>query len=323
MNLDASLRLYTRFGIEVRAHWILIFWVALEMIGALGRGGEDLLRMAAVMLFLFFFILLHEYGHCFAGRWLGLHADRIVLWPLGGLAFVDSPGRPSREAWVAAAGPLVDFTVILLMTPWLVVSDGAVGSYLLGIREEALYDDLYASVFAMNLDRFVFNLIPALPMDFGRILRAILWHRHGLGAATIACVWVARVSALLLFLAGLPLLLGGGLFLLLFALFIWFSAEQMRIAVRSGEEEPEEPWARELPGSSFRPAPGDAAPGLFARRREARRSRRAEKLARKRMRDDEELDRLLAKVHREGMTSLSARERRFLVSASRRRSGGH
>lgn len=320
MNFDPTLRLYRRFGIEVRVHWILILWFVLAFTREIPRGGDAILWITGACAFLFVTTLLHEYGHCAAGRWFGLDADRIVLWPLGGLAFVESPHRPSREAWVAAAGPLTDLVIILAMLPYLIVSGGPVGSFVSGYRIEALYDDLYATLFAINLDRFVFNLLPAIPMDMGRVLRAALWSRLGLVRATEICTWVTRACVagliVLAFMAGLE----AGMFLFFFALYILFTAESMRRESWGREaEDPDEPWSAELPGASFRPDPSPRGPGLMARWREERERRRAEKLGRRSIESERELDRLLEKVHRSGMSSLSSRERRFLRTASQSR----
>jgi Zn-dependent protease len=123
---------------------------------------------------LFAIVLMHEFGHAFACRQTGGQADTIVLWPLGGIAFVKPPARPGAYLWSIAAGPLVN--VILL--PLLLFFAVAVA----GLRWRAVHPDFYnfvVTVFFINGVLLFFNLIPVYPLDGGQILRGLLWLKVG------------------------------------------------------------------------------------------------------------------------------------------------
>lgn len=123
---------------------------------------------------LFLIVLLHEFGHAFACRQTGGRADRIVLWPLGGVAFVVPAPRPGAYLWSIAAGPLVNVLLFPLLTFVLVMA----ARLHWGIAHRDLYNFVFA-LWAMNTGLLVFNLLPIYPLDGGQILRALLWFRIG------------------------------------------------------------------------------------------------------------------------------------------------
>jgi Zn-dependent protease len=113
---------------------------------------------------------MHEYGHALACRQVGGNANRIVLWPLGGVAYVDPPPRAGANLWSIAAGPLVN----VVLVPALLVIGYVFRS--LGLKESM--PDLYAllrSLAYVNVGLLVFNLLPIYPLDGGQILRSLLW----------------------------------------------------------------------------------------------------------------------------------------------------
>jgi Zn-dependent protease/Zn ribbon nucleic-acid-binding protein len=118
-------------------------------------------------------VLLHEFGHALACRSVGGRAERIMLWPLGGIAFVNTPPRAGALLWSIAAGPLVNVVLI----PLTIVGLFAVSAfYEAGATAEPT--DLWHYAFAvtvMNGVLLVFNLLPIYPLDGGQILRALLW----------------------------------------------------------------------------------------------------------------------------------------------------
>src|SRR5207248_2026466 len=124
----------------------------------------------AEYLALFTVVLLHEFGHAFACRSVGGRADQIVLWPLGGVAFVQPPPRPGAVLWSIAAGPLVN---VLLLPATLALR---LGGGVLGWAQSS--PDLFQFaevVFGINLLLLLFNLIPIYPLDGGQIVQALLW----------------------------------------------------------------------------------------------------------------------------------------------------
>ena len=124
-----------------------------------------------VYLGLFGIVLLHEFGHALACRSVGGKADTIMLWPLGGIAFVQPPQRPGAVLWSIAAGPLVNLVLApILIGAWILVS--------INHTETAFNNAILKLTFdlmAINIGLFIFNMLPIYPLDGGQILQAILW----------------------------------------------------------------------------------------------------------------------------------------------------
>jgi Zn-dependent protease len=123
---------------------------------------------------LFLIVLLHEFGHALACRQVGGKADRIVLWPLGGVAYVDPPPRPGATLWSIAAGPLVNVALVPVIWGFGYFS-----------RHMGLYDPtpdlrvLLHRIFWINVLLFALNILPVYPLDGGQILRSLLWFVFG------------------------------------------------------------------------------------------------------------------------------------------------
>lgn len=145
---------------------------------------------------LFVLVLLHEFGHSLACRSTGGTSNQIVLWPLGGVAYVTPPPRPGAHLWSLAAGPLVNFVVLpILFVAWALVSHGGWAE----LRPDAY--EFVRSVAIINAVLLIFNLLPIYPLDGGQILRSLLW--FGIGptrslkvAASIGFAGVAGLVAL-------------------------------------------------------------------------------------------------------------------------------
>ena len=161
------------FGIDVYLHWMWFLLIVFEMQGL--RGYDSRLWNGIEILSIFGIVLMHEFGHALACRSVGGQADRIVLWLLGGVAFVQPPPRPGAVLWSIAAGPLVNVALIpvtLLGYSWVV-----------GLHQPG-WDNLehYAwSMCLINAALLVFNLLPIYPLDGGQILQALLWFVMGRG----------------------------------------------------------------------------------------------------------------------------------------------
>jgi len=145
---------------------------------------------------LFLIVTIHEFGHALAGRQVGGTSDHIVLWPLGGVAYVNPPPRPGATLWTLAAGPLVN--VALLPVFWLLVGFGGSAGW------AATMPDAYTFVQALwwiNSRLLIFNMLPIYPLDGGQILRSLLWFVLGrarslMAATIIGFVGVAGLIAL-------------------------------------------------------------------------------------------------------------------------------
>lgn len=160
-------------GIQVFLHWSW-FLVAIFEIGDRGKAYSSVGWNVAEYLLLFAIVTVHEFGHALACRQVGGTVDRIVLWPLGGVAYVNPPPRPGATLWSIAAGPLVNVALfpVLSALVWLSQSLGWPGS----MHDVAA---LVRAVWFINTGLLVFNLLPIYPLDGGQILRSLLWFALG------------------------------------------------------------------------------------------------------------------------------------------------
>jgi len=166
---QGSIRLFQAAGITVFLHWSW-FLVAFYEINGRGRSYSSVTYNVIEYLALFLIVLMHEFGHSLACRQVGGNANQIVLWPLGGVAYVDPPQRPGATLWSIAAGPLVN--VVLFFVIWAV---GLVGRTM-GFWQS--YPELHAllrNVWYINFGLLAFNILPIYPLDGGQILRSLLW----------------------------------------------------------------------------------------------------------------------------------------------------
>jgi Zn-dependent protease len=174
---QGSFRLFRVAGINVYLHWT---WLIAAYIVFRFRTSEYASPVwnVAEYLGLFGIVLLHEFGHALACRQVGGRADQIVLWPLGGVAYVQPPPRPGAVLWSIAAGPLVNLLLVpvLLVMLWL-----CPGTPLLAEGPDQLpmkAPDAWRFLAMLNLINgflFVFNMLPIYPLDGGQIVHALLW----------------------------------------------------------------------------------------------------------------------------------------------------
>lgn len=194
---QGSIRLFQVAGISVFLHWSW-FVVAAYEIQYRGHDYSSLLWNGLEYLALFVIVTMHEFGHALACRSVGGRADQIVLWPFGGVAYVDPPPRPGAVLWSIAAGPLVNVALfpVLTIARSLAISSGWPGS------EPDVYT-LLVWVWRINLGLLVFNILPVYPLDGGQIVQALLWFVVGrarslMVTAAIGFVGVAGFVALAL-----------------------------------------------------------------------------------------------------------------------------
>ena len=174
--VNGSFKLFRLFGIDVFLHWSW-FLVAIFLIPRFGEGtfvgpgSTPMVWSTALYVTLFLIVLIHEFGHALACRQVGGQARHIVLWPLGGVAFVQPPHRPGAHLWSIVAGPLVN----VMLVPVTVIAYYLVrGSF----EWPADGNNLHAftfSVMIMNTGLLVFNMLPVYPLDGGQTLMALLW----------------------------------------------------------------------------------------------------------------------------------------------------
>ncbi|MBK8043009.1 MAG: M50 family metallopeptidase [Haliscomenobacter sp.] len=165
-----SLRIARISGIDVYLHWtfiLLLAWMGISLFNA----GKEGWNYFGLVLLLFVCVLLHEFGHALVGQRFGVKTDRITLLPIGGVASMERmPEKPWQEFWIAIAGPLVNLFLAACIGIYFVAS----GQEVEGLNAVSSLSGNFASdLLAVNLTLFAFNLIPAFPMDGGRILRAL------------------------------------------------------------------------------------------------------------------------------------------------------
>ncbi|MGA7291627.1 MAG: M50 family metallopeptidase [Terriglobales bacterium] len=181
---QGSVHLFRFKGIDVFLHWSW-FLVAVYEIQRGGIGRYSSVTWSVLeYLALFLIVTVHEFGHSLACRQVGGQANQIVLWPLGGVAYVDPPQRPGAQLWSIAAGPLVN--VVLLPILWGL---GLMSQSLGWAETMPNLHALLGAVLYIDLLLLVFNILPIYPLDGGQILRSLLWFVIGrarsLQAATI------------------------------------------------------------------------------------------------------------------------------------------
>jgi Zn-dependent protease len=190
--------------VDLYLHWSW-FLVALLEINWRAGSYSSLTWNVLEYLALFFIVGLHEYGHALACRQVGGRADHIVLWPLGGVAYVNPPPRPGATLWSIAAGPLVN---VALIPTFLIVGyfSRSLGWNVAAPNAHAL---LRAATY-INFGLLVFNMLPIYPLDGGQILRSLLWFVVGrarslMVATVIGFIGVVGFIGLALLTRSVPL----------------------------------------------------------------------------------------------------------------------
>lgn len=302
-------------GIRVRIHVIFIIYAVAQLLFAgISRDTIGLSFTAIAIAWLFVIVLLHEFGHCFACRWVGGEADDILMWPLGGLASVMPPDTPRANFVTTAGGPAVN---VILLVPLAVLM------YVFGMGDRLIFNPLeFSSVFhnltwgqtalflayVVNLAILLFNVIlPIFPLDGGRMLYAGLWSKLGKRKAMDISLTIGFVGSIALGVFGLvanqTLLLG-------VAVFAGITCFLERRTLRAADELTS-PWAESAMWREGDDEPEPKGPSKKELKERAREE--AEK---------EDLDRVLEKIAKTGMDSLTKSERKTLESATKKRQKG-
>jgi len=189
-----SIRLFRFQGIDVWLHWSW-FLVAVIQIQFRARLYSSYIWCVFEYLALFVIVLLHEFGHSLACRSVGGRADQIVLWPLGGVAFVDPPPRPGATLWSLAAGPLVN----VLLFPIFSVGWALALHANLQLTMPNFYQ-FVKDLWMINLVLVCFHLLPIYPLDGGQILRSLLWYAFGRARSLMIASTIGMIAVALLLL---------------------------------------------------------------------------------------------------------------------------
>jgi len=305
-----SVSLGTYLGIRVRVHASFVFVPLFFLLM-----GHSLLGATVLILALFGSVLLHEFGHALGCRAVGGHADDILMWPLGGLAFCRPPQRPWPEFVTVACGPLVNLVIAALLAPVLLALATDIGWHVLDpiaapFRSYSIppLGFIAGLVYSVNVVLLVFNVaLVFYPFDGGRLVQILLWIFVGHRRSLLISSQVGMGGAVLVGLAGLAM---GRLMLVLIAVFGFLQCRRTLEAIRHGG------YAEVIAGGDL-----DWSAGATPSRRELRADKkRAKARAAEQQRTakaEAEIDAILAKVARDGLQSLSGREKKLLEQRSR------
>ncbi len=207
-------------GIQVYIHWtfpIILFWIIFSNLSR-GLNWEQVTWSVLFILSLFVCVVLHEFGHALAARRFHINTKDITLYPIGGVARLEKmPDKPGQELIVALAGPAVNFVILLLLYMYLRLTKLPID---FSVITHVTADNFLLSLAIVNGWLAVFNLIPAFPMDGGRVLRALLSLRINRVAATKIAATVGQIIAVIFVFLGFF----GNPFLIFIGLFVFLGA---------------------------------------------------------------------------------------------------
>src|SRR5690349_21566965 len=187
---QGSIHLFRFSGIDVFLHWSWFLVAVYEIQSRTGRYSSVTWNILEYLA-LFLIVLLHEFGHALACRQVGGRANRIVLWPLGGVAYVDPPPRPGATLWSIAAGPLVNVALVPVILGLGYVSRQA-GWYQLAPDLHTLLK----RIFLIDIWLLAFNILPIYPLDGGQILRSLLWFVFGRARSLMVAASIGFVGVI-------------------------------------------------------------------------------------------------------------------------------
>lgn len=221
---QGSMHLGRIAGIDLFLHWSWFLVAAIE-IESRGRTYSSIGWNVLEYLALFAIVTIHEFGHALACRQVGGTANQIVLWPLGGVAYVNPPPRPGAMLWSIAAGPLVNVALFPVLA--------ALASYSHSLGWAVTMPNANAflhAVFLINLVLLLFNIVPVYPLDGGQILRSLLWFGLGRARSLKVATIVGFVGTAAFFVAALWIRsLWFGLLAAFFLYSCWQGWQQARI----------------------------------------------------------------------------------------------
>ncbi len=335
------------FGILVRVH-LLFPLVALGLIMRISfakPAPPDHTWLDALQLTILWFlaVFLHELGHCFGARKMGGDATEIMLWPLGGLAQVDIPKEPRAQFVTAMAGPIVNLFLCIVCAvslalfcstsfqppfnpfwyPFRIQSDG-----MMALHNWSGYLEETTSWFPILLSRFFFVnwtlllvnvLLLGFPLDGGRMLQAFLWPRIGYRQSTIMVIFTGFGCMFLVGLFGIVL---NEVMVLCLAVYIYVACknEWLTLEAETSGFESEYDFSQGYTSLEKGPMDTPAKPreSWWERWKKKRELKKIQSMIKQQQEEEDRMDSLLEKLHREGFKSLTEEEHRFMKRFSDR-----
>jgi stage IV sporulation protein FB len=339
------------FGITIRVH-LLFPLVALGIVLRFAMRENAVpgqwIDITIVMALLFFSVLLHEFGHCFAARFMQGDANEILLWPLGGLANCEVPHTPRANFVVAAGGPVVNLVLFLFSALVLFLLEPSLQPHLNPIyclgrdsnQQVALHlwngpsatsyfspyspQVLLSHFFWVNWVLFLLNLVPAFPLDGGRMLQSVLWNYVGYRPATM---WTVIVGFVFTFIIGVVSIVLNESMLVGLAVFIGYSCWYQWLILETGGEDSVFGYDFSQGYTSLErdqpPAPAAPKQSWWSRWRQKRAARKLQREIERREAEESRMDQLLEKISTQGITALTDEERRFMKQFSDRYKNRH
>lgn len=331
--LSWSLPLGRWVGLQVRLHVSLVLLAVLLVHETTHRDAAWHLWYALATLgLLMVSLMLHELAHVISARRSGGHADEIVLWPLGGLVPATALHDPRADLLVAAAGPLANLLVCAVCLAALMLSDHSslVQFYPLIVPVAAqaelswkCWPELVALGFWLNWSMLLVNLLPAVPLDGGRVLRSVIWLSVGQRYVPFGCTVVGQWTGVVMFLFawllhGTEFGLAWGCFLVL-GVILFFSSREAATPDAARDDDPlGYDFSQGYTSLERESEEEEKDLGPVGRWLEERREARQER--QRQIEEDEErrVDEILARLHIGGLEGLSLEDRQILDRVSAR-----
>jgi Zn-dependent protease len=335
--INWSFRVGRLWSIDIRVHVffliaaIVLVWM--EIPNADSRQpwtlGQVMVDALGVYAMLFFIVLVHELGHCYGARRTGGEASEILLWPLGGLAYVNPPHNAKSHLLTALAGPAVNVLFCLLCAGILTVWVGSIGAVPWNPLHPTTPIDagVYPTTgqawvmrfFGISYFLLLINMLPIFPFDGGRVVQAWLWPSKGYRSSMEIATSTGMIGAILVGLFGL--FTQESWLILMIAVFgyitCWQTRRQVRELAELGEGEFGYDFSRGY--ASFEQSePTPRRPGYLARRRIRKAALRAEQERREREHHQQLVEQILGKISKSGMDSLTEHERQVLHAETQR-----
>jgi stage IV sporulation protein FB len=333
---------FTRIaGILVRIELFFIIFIVAQVGSAAKTGGSvRALEMFILLMMLFAIVLMHEFGHCFAARSVGGHAEEILLWPLGGLAMVSHPHNAWASFVTTAGGPAVNLAfylisggLLLIMGYWPPINPlwnywepvSLIGGHEAAMQQLPWHTAWLIRFFFLNWFLFWFNVLcVGFPLDGGRLLQAILWPRYGYYTATKVACYAGFGVAILLSLWAFIFLDKDNYttlimtFLLVIFIFVSCQSELQRIEAGIMEDDTFGYDFSQGYTSLERSAKSkERPPSMLQRWMNERAEKKKQREEDERIADELRIDELLAKMHESGgIQALTSEEQRFMKRVS-------
>ncbi|MBK9733791.1 MAG: M50 family metallopeptidase [Saprospiraceae bacterium] len=204
-GIGNSWKLGTFWGIPVKVHWTFGLLILFVSYSAFASGDKLVqgLGLITYVLVLFLCVILHEYGHALTAKKYGVYTKDIIISPIGGLARLESmPEKAVQEFFIAIAGPMVNLIIGLFLAVILYFTTGRMIPEISDFKFDEPIEFIRYIIW-MNFALFLFNLIPAFPMDGGRILRSLLSIKLGKVRATKIAAGIGRIIAIVFVIIGI------------------------------------------------------------------------------------------------------------------------